>query len=170
MKISWFKKTVCFSDDLTNKDRNKKRNIALKLHCQFSHPNAQKLISLLKDVKVDDKESIAIINDVSDNCEICLKYKKPKPRPTVAFPLAKCFNETVVLDLKEWPSSTWFLHMIDYLTRFIASFVITSKRKEGIVTKIFQICISIFGSPNQFLVDNEGEFNNHKFISLCDKR
>ena len=58
---------VCFSDDLTNKDRNKKRNIALKLHCQFSHPNAQKLISLLKDANVDDKELIAIINDVSDN-------------------------------------------------------------------------------------------------------
>ena len=163
MKISWFKKTVCFSDDLTNKDRNKKWNIALKLHRQFSHPNA------LKDVKVDDKESVAIINDVSDNCEMCLKYKKPKPRPIVAFPLAKCFNETVVLDLKEWSSNAWFLHMIDYLTRLSTSFVIKSKCKEVIVTKIFQVCNSIFGSPNKFLVDNEGEFNNHKFISLCDK-
>ena len=47
----------------------KKRNIALKLHSQFSHPNAQKLISLLKDANFDDKELIAIINDVSDNCE-----------------------------------------------------------------------------------------------------
>ena len=61
---------VCFSDDWKNKDRNKKRNIALKLHCQFSHPNTQKLISLLKDASVDDKQLIAIINDVSDNCEM----------------------------------------------------------------------------------------------------
>ena len=75
MRISWFKKTVCFSDDLTNKDRNKKWNITLKLHHKFSHPNAHKLISLLKDANVDDKELIAIIN-VSDNCEICFKYKK----------------------------------------------------------------------------------------------
>ena len=58
---------VCFSDDLKNKDRNKKRNIALKLHCQFSHPNERKLISLLKNANVDDNELIAIIIDVSDN-------------------------------------------------------------------------------------------------------
>ena len=68
---------VCSSNDLTNKDRNKKQTVALKLHPQFNHPNAQKLISLLKDANVDDKELIAIIN-VSDNCEICFKYKKPQ--------------------------------------------------------------------------------------------
>ena len=73
---------VCFSDDLTNNDRGKKWNIALKLHHQFSHPNMQKRISLLKDTNIDDKELIAITNDVSDNCEICFKYKK-------------LFNETV---------------------------------------------------------------------------
>ena len=44
-----------------------KRNIILKLHHQFSHPNAQKHILLLKDANVDDNELITIINDVSDN-------------------------------------------------------------------------------------------------------
>ena len=77
---------VCFSDDLTNNDRGKKWNIALKLNHQFSHPNMQKRISLLKDTNIDDKELIAITNDVSDNCEICFKYKKPQPRPTLGFP------------------------------------------------------------------------------------
>ena len=105
----------------------------MKSHCQFSHPNAQKLISLLKDANVDDKELITIINDVSDNCEICFKHNKPKPRPIVGFPLAKRFNETVARDLKEWSSNTWFLHMIDHLTRFCASCVIKSKHKEVIV-------------------------------------
>ena len=33
--------------------------------------------------------------------EICFKYKKPRPRPTVSFPLVKRFNETVAIDLKE---------------------------------------------------------------------
>ena len=65
---------VCFSDDLKNKDRNKKWNITLKLHRQFSHSNAQKLISLLKDANVDDKELISIINEVSDSYGICFKY------------------------------------------------------------------------------------------------
>ena len=58
--------------------------------------------------------------------------------------------------------------MIDHLTRFSASCVIKSKRKEVIVKKIFQIWISIFGSPKKFLVDNRREFNNHEFISLCE--
>ena len=57
--------------------------------------------------------------------------------------------------------------MIDHLTRFSASCVIKSKRKETIVKKVFQIWISIFVSPKKFLLDNGGEFNNHKFISLC---
>ena len=91
------------------------------------------LISLLKDANVDDEELIAIINDVSDNCEICFKHNKPKPRPIVGFPLAKRFNETVAHHLKEWSSNTWFLHMIDHLTRFCASCVIKSKHKEVIV-------------------------------------
>ena len=111
----------------------KKRNIALKLHCQFSHPNAQKLISLLKDANVDDKELIAIINYVSDDCETFFKHNKPKPRPIVGFPLAKHFNETVAFDLKEWSSNTWFLHMINHQTRFSASCVIKSKHKKVIV-------------------------------------
>ena len=51
--------------------------------------------------------------------------------------------------------------------RFSASCVIKSKRKEVIVKKILKIWISIFGSPQKFLVDNGGEFNNHEFISLC---
>ena len=42
----------------------------------------------------------------------------------------KNFNETVALDLKEWSSNTWFLHMINHLTRFSASCVIKSKHKE----------------------------------------
>ena len=58
--------------------------------------------------------------------------------------------------------------MINHLTRFSASCVIKSKSKKIIVKKIFQIWISISGSPKKFLVDNRGEFNNHEFISLCE--
>ena len=58
--------------------------------------------------------------------------------------------------------------MIDHLTRFSASCVIKSKRKEAIVKKIFHIWISLLGSPKKFLVDNRRETNNHEFISLCE--
>ena len=85
---------VYFSDDLKIEDRSKKRNIALKLHYQFSHSTAQKLISLLKDINVEGNKLMA---DVSDNSEICFQFKKPKPRSIVGFPLAECFSETVAL-------------------------------------------------------------------------
>ena len=51
----------------------------MKLHRQ--------LMPLLQDNNVDDHGLIAIIKDVSDSCEICFEYKKPKPRPIVGFPL-----------------------------------------------------------------------------------
>ena len=70
----------------------------------------------------------------------------------------KRFNETVALDLREWASSTWFLCLIDHLTRFIASRVIKSKHKEVIVKNLIEICTSVFGSPE----------NNHEFSTLCE--
>ena len=100
--------------------------------------------------------------------EICFKCKTPKPKLIVGFPLVKHFNETIALDLKAWFSNTWFLHMVDHLTRFSASCVIKSKHKEVIVKKIFQIWIPTFGHPKKFLVVNRGEFNKHEFISLCE--
>ena len=69
-----------------------------------------------------------------------------------------CFNETVALDLREWASSTWFLRLIDHLTRFIVSRVIKSKHKEVIVKNLIEICTSVFGSPE----------NNHEFSTLCE--
>ena len=69
--------------------------------------------------------------------EICFKYKKLKRRPILSFPPAKRFNETVALDTKEWTSSTWFLHVLDYLTRFSRLCVIKRKCKEVIMKNIF---------------------------------
>ena len=105
-----------FSNDLSFANTDKKKNMANKLHRQFSHPTAEKLISLLKDADIIDEELFKLIIDLTSKCEICLKYKKPKPRPVVGFPIARVFNETVALDLKEWSSNTLFLHMIFGLT------------------------------------------------------
>ena len=52
------------------------------------------------------------------------------------------FNETVVMYQKQWTKGTgktWFLHMIDNATCYIASAVIKSKRKEFIAEEKFKI-------------------------------
>ena len=117
-----------------------------------------------------DKGLEDLLDRLDDSCSICKKYRRPKPRPVVGFPMAKTFNETVDMDLKERSHSPkiWFLHLVDHATRYSASCVIYTKRKEETIKKIFQIWISIFGSAKKFLVDNGGEFNNDEFRSLCE--
>ena len=96
--------------------------------------------------------------------------KKKQIRPVVGFPLATGLKECIAMDLKQWfyQKQVWLIHIIDHLTRYSASCVIQSKRKEVIIESIFKIWIAIFGSPKSFLVDNGGEFNNSEFISFCE--
>ena len=51
----------------------------------------------MNDEKLDSQKK-----DLDEKCKICIKYKRTKPRPVVGFPLAKTFNETMDIDLKEW--------------------------------------------------------------------
>ena len=71
--------------------------------------------------------------------------------------MAKTFNETLAMDLKQWSSNVWFLHIIDHATRYSSSCVIYNKEKE-VVKKLFENWITIFGNPGKILVDNGGEF------------
>ena len=123
--------SILFCDDVNELSNVEKEKIAIKLHRQFSNPSSDKLIPLLKDANINDKQLFDMVKNINGNCKVCQKYKKPKPKPIVSFPLAKTFTETVALDLKEWKSNltVWLLHIIDHLTRFSASCVIKTKRK-----------------------------------------
>ena len=50
------------------------------------------------------------------------------------------------MDLKQWSyqNKYWLIHIVDHLTRYSASCVIQSKRKEVIVESIFKIWIAIW--------------------------
>ena len=71
------------------------------LHRQFCHPHSERLLSLLQGCEIND-ELKSRIKDLDEKCDICIKCKKTKPRLVVGFPLAKIFNETMAMDLKEW--------------------------------------------------------------------
>ena len=161
---------VMLGDTLHTKTTEEKKAMAIKLHRQFSHPPSSRLKDLLSDANINDNDVFKFIDELDSTCEVCLKYKKAKPKPVVGMPMAKRFNETVALDLKEWSASPkiWFLHLIDHSTRYSASCVIKTKKKEEIIRKIFQVWISVFGTADKFLVDNGGEFNNDEFISMCE--
>ena len=148
-----------------------KEKMMLKLHRQFSHAPYNRIKSLLQDAGIDTKENIDVLKKVCDCCKVCQEYKKTPQRPVVGLSMAHRFNETVAMDLKEWKEGTfktWFLHLVDHATRYSASTVIKSKRKEVIVAQIFDIWVKIFGYSKKMLVDNGGEFDNQEFQDFCE--
>ena len=59
-------------------------------------------MELLKNADINDKKFCVIIEEITKECKVCLKYQKKKIRPVVGFPLATEFNECVAMDLKQW--------------------------------------------------------------------
>ena len=112
----------------------------------------------------------SFVNKISDECDICKKYRRTPSKPIVSMPMAREFNETVAMDLKEWKKGEiYFLHLIDMATRFSRSAVIYSKEKRVIINKIIEIWIGTgIGSPQKILCDNGGEFANAEFMNMCE--
>ena len=98
-------------------------------------PHTSKTIELLNDANINDKELCVIIEEITKECEVCLKYPPPPKnkqiRPTVSFPLAIEFNECVAMYLEQWScqNKVCLIHIVDHLTRFSTSCVIQSKRR-----------------------------------------
>ena len=123
------------------------KNKAAKLHLQFCHPTAERLINLVKNAGTTDERVFDAIKGVTSNCEVCAKNKKPPLKPAVGFTLACEFNQTVALDLKSRGPDLYIMHMIDHLTRYSSACIIRNKRKETIVRGMMDYWIRIFGCP-----------------------
>ena len=87
------------------------------------------------------------------------KIKETKIKACGRIFVSRNFNEAVAMDLNQF-RNVCISHFIDHTTRFSVGAIIHSKRKEIIIDKIFKYWIALFGTPNLFLSDNEGEFNN----------
>ena len=99
--------------------KKEKRAKAIKLHRQFGHASDEKLLKLIKESNIDDKQLNECMREVCASCEICQKYKPAPLKPVVSLPLATRFSHVVCLDLKEHvQGKQWILHMIDAATRY----------------------------------------------------
>ena len=145
-----------------------KTKVAHKLHSQFSHQTAEKLIKLVNSAGLSDDQKLKDqIYEVSRNCEICQIYKRPSPRPVVGLPLATEFNEVVAMDLKQCEGD-WILHLIDHVSGYSVAALIKSKRKEVIIEHIFKIWVSVFGPPSSHFSDDGAELNDEEFREMCE--
>ena len=158
-----------FNLSATKCDNN--HETAVKLHKVFAHPSEKRLVNLIDSAgkKWSDNTNLKEeIRKVSQNCQICLRFKRPCPRPVVGLSMATKFNECVAMDLKFYKGKI-LIHMIDHASRLSSGSRISSKDPGVIIKSIFKNWITIYGRPNKFLSDNGGEFMNHQFIDLCEK-
>ena len=147
---------------------DEKTRFAVKIHKQFGHATGLRLKKLLKDAGVSDKELLKIVEEVCNHCQLCLRYRKSSPKPIVIMPVAKVFNDSVAMDIKDI-SSKHVLHLIDHATRYSAACVVRSKHRDTIIDNILKIWIPLFGTPRKILSDNGGEFSNEDFLEMGEK-
>ena len=160
---------VLFSVNVDGMDTAAMRATATKWHKQFAHPPAHKLLKLLESAGINNPDMKAAIEDISNKCQTCQKFKKTPTKPVVAFPLASRFNETVAIDLKDIRPGTKIINIVDHATRYSQAAIVRNKTAPEIVKKLFDTWIRIFGCPERILADNGGEFHNQEFMDLCDK-
>ena len=145
---------------------------ALKIHRHFSHARKERIRKLLEDAGIWNTEYSKALSEIEETCKSCKIYKKPPSRPVVGLSFAKCFNEIVGIDLKDFKHEGKvykLLHVVDHATRFSQATRVKSKTKEEILKALFECWICVFGPPQRILSDNGGEFLNKDFIELCDK-
>ena len=135
------------------------KRVADKLHRQFGHPSAEKLIKVVENAGIKSVELLNSIRWRTENCDICVKLKKTPPRPIVSMPIANSFNDVISMDLKQWRNQYFFV-MVDVATIFCSAVVINNKCSSTILKFFFSHWIAFFGPPKKILSDNGCEFSN----------
>ena len=116
---------------------------ALKLHRQFGHATSEKIINLLHKAQINDRNLEENLVKVTNNCEICLRYKRAPPRPVVSLPMANHFNETISMDLKSY-ENVYFLVFVDIATRFCVAKAFHRVRHDLLLTKLNRVEVPLY--------------------------
>ena len=73
-----------------------------------------------------------MIVDCYDNCEFCLKFKKPFSWPVVRFPVSDRFNEFVSMDLKKVEKKDSVDTSLDWCSHKIHSCLFDLKKEKRV--------------------------------------
>ena len=91
----------------------------MKLHRSFAHLSfSRKLQKLINNLGKECSENADLKREakkITNNYEICKRYKKAPPIPVVSLSMASRFQETVTMDLNYYQEYT-VLHLIDMCT------------------------------------------------------
>ena len=73
---------------------------------------------------IEDNELFELIDEIGEDCSICLKYKKALLKPVVGLSLSKQFNDIISMDSKEINGHK-ILHIVDHATHFSSTSIIS---------------------------------------------
>ena len=139
------------------------------------HPRRKNLLNFFRESSANDPETLQIVKEVSDNCEICILHKRTPSDPRVGFPVSRDFNQVVILDLKG-PINVYkhyILYAIDSFSRMTRGVIIKNIQPDTIMKALIDIWILGKGlgpgMPDKFYFDNGREFNNPILIDLAEK-
>ena len=118
--------------NIEKKSVEDKQRILEKLHRQFYNPSEKSIKNLMMNAGEYVMEVKSIIENISNNCEFCKRYKKTKARPVVCLPMAKKFSDVVAMDLKQF-HNVYFTHFTDLFTRYSKAQVIPRKTPQAVV-------------------------------------
>ena len=161
---------VCFVnlEKMDTMSQREKQKAAIKLHKQFCHVPANRINKLLVNAGIRDNEMLKTVELVSEDCTTCKEFSRVPPKPIVALPSGKIFNQHVAMDLKTI-NQRHILHLIDHATRYSRGCIVPNKKPASIVSGVLKIWISLFGSPVSILSDNGGEFSNEELVEIGQK-
>ena len=96
----------------------------IKLHRNFSHPNTDKLLNLLKLAKPDQdhEQTKKILEEIAANCEACQRFTVPPMRFKTSLQTEEelVFGDEISIDLM-YIDNCAILHVVDTATRFSAA-------------------------------------------------
>ena len=97
----------------------------------------QKRCDLVRNEGIKDSEFIKILQELPNFYEICIRYKRTEPKPTVDFSLGSYFNKSISIDIKEINGNK-ILQLINHGTRYSVRVRILSKESSNIISAIFK--------------------------------
>ena len=92
---------------------------------------------MLRNAEILDCNMEKEIRSVTESCEVCIKHKRPPPRPVVSVQMAEKFNEVISMDLKQVQQHL-FLVIVDLATRYCVASVIANKSAKTVVGSLFR--------------------------------
>ena len=141
------------------------------MHKQFGHCAPSRLKDLIKRTGKTNAQVLTLVDQVSRDCDVCVRYGRTKLRPVVSLPLSSRFLDATSLNLHQLTAlgpSVWYVHIIDIFTRFRSACLIYDKAADTVLNTVSRKYVLVHGSPKTVISDNGGEFDNDKFRSKVE--